>query len=347
MKSENKIHVALVAAVVMMLSPVVSAQDTEENNTDSEKTVDGDESEVSEDKPQGPGLFDVDEDAATRALERSLIQLDALLLGKGKAELGFDVGYSFNASSTPVLIELIENDTGGESTAVATTVNESRDYSLIADFRFGLPGDTQLDVSIPLEVSTQTAATSFVGGLLGRASSTESGVGDISLSLLKTVSHEKGRRPDVIARLTYNSDSLSGDENTSIGSGAQELTVGLSATKRQDPLVFTYGLSHTISIEDDGFKAGPVTQLSLGTVLAASPYTSLRLAFDQIIVSDSEFDGQSIEGSGANIGALTFGVSSVISQFTFLSAGIRFSLTDVGTDYSLTMGFSRRFDLSR
>lgn len=326
------------AVALLLLAQTALAQ-----SSDGEPAV---QEDAAEQKPQGPGLFEVDEDAATRALERSLIQLDALLLAPGKAELGMDIGYSYNAISSPVLVELVETEGGDEITAVATAVNESRNYSLSADFRFGLPGDTQLDVSFPVEVSTATATTSFVGGLLGRASSTESGMGDVSVSMLKTIAHEKGRRPDIIARFTYDSDSFDEDK-LAIGSGAQEITIGLSATKRQDPLVFTYGLSHSVSIEEDGFRAGPVTQFSLGTVLAASPYTSLRLGFDQIVVGTSELDGINIEGSGASLGVLSLGVSSVVSQLTFFSAGVRFSLTEAGTDYSLTMGVSRRFDFSR
>lgn len=326
---QKKICVAVVVALAF--TPFSYAQE----QTDTESGAE---------KPKGPGLFEVDEEAATRALERSLVQIDALLLAPGRAELGFDFGYSYNALSFPILVELVDTDGGDDATAIATTVSESRQYNVSADFRVGLPGDTQLDFSVPFEVSTETASTSFVNGLLGRGSSTESGVGDVSLSLLKTVAHEKGRRPDVIARLTYDSESVSENEGTSIGSGAQEITVGLSATKRQDPLVFTYGLSHTISLEENGFSAGPVTQVSLGTLLGASPYTSLRFAFDQIIVGESEIDNQRIDGSGANIGVVTFGVSSVISQSTFLSAGVRFSLSDAGTDYSFTMGLSRRFE---
>jgi len=295
----------------------------------------------------GPGLFAVDEEAATRALERSLIQLNALLLAPGRAELGFDMGFGFDSQTSPILIELIDEATGESSSGVATTRSARRSYTLSADLRFGLPGDTQIDLGIPVEVSTDTRTTQFGGAILDNSSSTISGVADIQLSLLKGLVQERGRWPDIIARFSIDTDSASSGDGESVGSGSNEYTLGLTVTKRQDPLVFTFGLSHAISASVDDFTAGPVTQLSMGTVLAASPYTSLRFSFDQVVVGESSFEDQDITGSGTNLGVLSLGVSSVVSQFTFVNASLGVGLTDSGTDYSISIGISRRLDLRR
>lgn len=308
-----------------------------------DQTLPDTEEVADEPEPESkPGLFEVDEEAATRALERSLIQLGALLLSSGHAELGVDFSYGFNSRSSPVLIDFTDPETEEVTTTVGTVVGERRNYGLILDWRFGLPGDTQLDFSIPIENSTNTSNTFFAGSSIGNESETVGGLDDISISLLKTLLKEKGRRPDVIGRFTFNSDSGMEDQGVEIGSGTNEYTLGLSATKRQDPLVFTYGLSHTISSSVSGFTAGTVTQLSLGTVLAASPYTSLKLSFDQITVGKSDLEGESIDGSGANIGIFSIGASSVISRTLFVSANVGIGLSDNANDYSISIGLTKR-----
>lgn len=294
-----------------------------------------DESE-SENAPERPGLLEVDEEAATRALERSLIQQNALLLAPGRAEIGLDFSFGYDARFAPGSPDLSD-----------TVRSETTIYGLAADLRYGMIGDMQIELMVPLTSTTTDDSGIRNDGTSAENGSTRAGLGDLRISLLKTLSKEKGSWPDVIARLTYDADNGQSARGRTSGTGAEEILFGLNATRRQDPLVFTYGLSHTVAREKQGFKPGSTTQLSIGTALAASPNTSLRFDFDQVFVEEAETDGSSIEGSDSTQGILTIGASSVVSQLSFLTVAVSAGLTEPATDYAVSLGYSHRFGPSR
>ena len=88
-------------------------------------------------------------------------------------------------------------------------------------------------------------------------SSNRGGLGDVSLTLQKQVLHEKGWIPDLLVNLNYTaatgSPSLSQRQLSTFpfavgtGSGFNSLGAGVTALKRQDPLVFLGGLQYTHS----------------------------------------------------------------------------------------------------
>jgi len=290
-------------------------------------------------KPK-PGLFEVDEEAAVRALERSLIQLNALLLRPGRAEVAVSYDFGFDKESEPVLVSLEDTSTGETTTQVGQQQREVSSNSVDFDVKLGLPYDSQISLSVPFGSSRQDIGL-VVSGTQGESQQFSSdGFGDVVVSIDKTLAREKGRRPDIILSAAYDSDSGSADT----GSGAQEFTLGVTATKRQDPLVFTANLSRTFSQKtDEGVRAGDVTQFSLGTLLAASPYTSLQFLFSQALIDSAEIDGESISDSDAKIASFSAGVSSVVAESMFLNAQLRFGLVDSGTDYRLTFSLAKQF----
>jgi len=170
-----------------------------------------------------------------------------------------------------------------------------------------------------------------------------SDVGDYSVGFTKALFYEKGRIPDLLFNLRFDGDSGRESGALRTGSGANELTVGFNATKRQDPLVFTFAVSHSVAENVDGFEAGSVSRLSVGTLLAASPYTSLQLEFDQAFIRESSLDGVTLADTDASIGSMLIGASSVLTKSLFLSAGLRVGLTENATDYQFSLGLSRRF----
>lgn len=294
-----------------------------------------------EDQPtQKPGLFEVDEEAATRALERSLIQLDALLLAPAHVETGIGINFSTDQQSEPILLQSIDEST----LLIGTSKFRSESLSMQFSMQIGLPGDSQLDLSIPFHSNRLTRSTSASGVLTSNLDDTSSGSGDFRIGFLKTITKERGYRPDLIALVAFDADTAD-NTNPAIGSGAEETTLGLNATKRQDPLAFTFGLSHTVANSDDEFQAGPVTQFSAGTVLAASPYTSLHIGFTQFHSGEFEIGGENIDGSSTIGATLQIGASSVLSKTIFMSGSVAAGLTDTGPDYSFSVILSKRFEI--
>ncbi len=297
--------------------------------------------------PPMPGLFDVDEDAAVRALERSLVQLNALLLSRGATEISFDYTYAYDSVLVPVLVTDSgddENNAADSADVIAIFEDVNSQHFLAFGIKYGLPGDSQISLSVPFEI-LESDSVGRVGGVsVNSESQSLSDVGDYSIGFTKALFYEKGRLPDVLLNVSYDGDSgrQSGPQRT--GTGADEITVGVNLTKRQDPLVFTFAASHSVSETVDEFKAGSVSRLSVGTLLAASPYTSLQFEFDQVFVNESEFDGASLADTDTTIGSFSIGASSVISQAAFLSAGLRFGLTEAATDYQFSLGLSLQFD---
>jgi hypothetical protein len=298
--------------------------------------------QISQPAPGQPGLFDVDEDAAVRALERSLVQLDALLLDQGAVELSVDYSYAYDSTMVPVLISTSEtDDTPG---GIAIFEDQSTQQFLVFGIRYGLPGDSQISLSVPYEILNEQSIARIDGLSVDNDTQKLSNVGDYTIGFTKSLYYEKGRMPDILLDLSYDGDSGDESEDLRTGSGADEFTLGVNLTKRQDPLVFTASASTTISETVDTFKAGAVNRLAVGTLLAASPYTSLQFEFDQIFIGDASFEGDKIANSGGTIGTLTLGASSVLSQTLFLSAALRLGLTESATDYQFSMGLSISVD---
>ena len=293
--------------------------------------------------PAGPpGLFTVDEEAAVRALERSLIQADALLLSPGQLELGFGLAFGVDRRSSPVLLQ----DAGGGALFGGSVDTRLETLGADVELQIGLPFRSQFGIAVPLNSHRMLATTRSSGAVVAERDATSTDVGDVRVAFLKTLVQERGARPDLIALLAYDADSAS-DLEPPVGSGAAETSLGLNATKRQDPLVFTAGLSHTVSSSDRGFRPGAVTQLSIGAFLAASPYTSLRMGFTQRHVDDAELDDEALLGTDGISASLELGASSVVSRSVFAAADLEVGLTGVEADYRFALRLSRRFDVRR
>ncbi len=293
-------------------------------------------------KPRpAPGLFEVDEDAATRALERSLVSINALLLESRQVETSLDFSLAYDLTKRAELVEITNE---GESTNNVGEIENIRTiYGANLGVAFGLPGDAQIRFQLPLQKTSSESNVLVSNTEIDGVSANATGAGDMTISLAKTLAQEQGRRPDIIAQVTYDSDWGNSDNGIQLGDNLESLELGLRATKRQDPLVFTYGISRSFPIEKDSFKAGAITRLSASTLLAASPYTSLIFSFNHTVIDSASLNGATIRGSKAIDSSLNIGVSSVIGTATFMSAGVVAGLTEASNDYSAYVSFSKRF----
>ena len=315
------------------IEDVADVVDESEDVRDSEVDV----AELEPEEPRRPGLFQVDEDAAERALERSLVLLDALLLDPGKVDVGLDVSYGVDSQSEPVLVVVTDDESGTTSDTVGVEEDTIRRTGVVLDLRFGLPRDSQINFSAPFTNSEIDSNLRLAGSSVESESESTNESGPFSIGLVKTLFKEKGRIPDLIGSATY---SDGGDIQE-----ASSFTLGLTATKRQDPLIFTAGASFSRSEEVAGIRAGDLTNLSIGTVLAASPFTSLLFSVDQLFIGEATIDESNIDGSSFEAASATIGASSVVGRNLFFQGTVEFGLSDLAQDYVFTLGISKRLSL--
>jgi hypothetical protein len=259
----------------------------------------------------GLGTFEVDEEAAQRALERTLTQTGALLLPTRTIEITPSFTYQRVEQTSPVLAS-ITNPVNGTPALVLTSQRTRRnEMAAHLGVRAGLPHGSQLELDLPYNYVRSSQVTD-----LGPVSSANgSGVGDVSLGIAKTLVRESGWRPDLIGRLTYNfGNGRRQDGTLSLGSGFRQVQGELVALKRQDPLAFVASTFYSRAFEKDGIKPGDAAGFSLASVLAASPATSLQLGFAQIYRREQENNGLKVRGSDQTYGIASLGASSVLSR---------------------------------
>jgi hypothetical protein len=287
---------------------------------------------------KGAGSFEIDEEAAVRALEHSLVQSGSLLLKKGKFD--FQVGLGFSHTTHDVLLFSSSNSLVGQTKNTFTTIN------MPLRLRAGLPYNAQIDFAIPLRYASQQFIQTNGRNPPVDKSQHGSGFGDINITLSKTLSREKGNKPDIIGFLSWDAgNGKKSDNSVPLSEGFDEFRLGLTLTKSQDPLVFSGSFSVQGSVEKDHVKPGRQYQLSLATFLAASPSTSLKFSFDQIFLAKTKINNKDVIGSDRTIALLNIGISSVVRRNTFLSLSAGAGLTNNSPDYTVNLSLSTRFDL--
>jgi hypothetical protein len=287
-----------------------------------------------------PGQFEVDEEAAERALERALVVTGALLLPVGQADIQASLAYIRSEQDAPGVF------LAPEGQLIASQQVRRDTFSSALFMRFGLPFESQLEVGIPYRYVDQQVVTTVGFGARAETESHGSGFGDVSLGLAKGLLHERRWWPDLIGRVTWDTDSgKRSDGNVALGGGFNELQGSLTMTKRQDPLVFLGSASYATTFEEDDVKPGDALGFSVGALLAASPETSLRVILNQTFVNELQIGDRTISGSDQVIGTLSLGASSIIGRGKFLDITAGVGLTDAAPDYSIGASLSIRFDV--
>jgi hypothetical protein len=282
----------------------------------------------------------VDEEAAQRALERTLVQTGVLLLPPGQAEV--TPSFAYTRSEQEAAVALLSDG----ATIVGNESFRSDTWDADLGLRFGLPYDSQLELDLPYSFVDESNVTSSGFATIDEQNGSGSGWGDLTLGLAKTLAREEGWRPDLIGRVSW--DTGTGerfDDDVSLGGGAPALTFQLSATKRQDPLVFAGALGYTKAFEEDRFRSGDSVGYSLTAFLAASPETSLRFGLSQSFVDEAEFQGNRIRGSDFVSATLDLGASTILGARTLLDVGAGIGLTDESPDLTIQVSLPIRFNL--
>jgi len=295
-------------------------------------------------KTRKPGLgsFEVDEEAAEHALERTLTQTGALLLPLKQAEIQPFFNYVYQDFRTPQLVRV-----GNDLITVNQKVRRNQFISGVFS-RFGLPMDSQLEVRLPYTIidSSGVTDTSFVGGARTESTSTASRLGDVEVGIAKTLFREKGWRPDLIARLVWVAPTgRKMSDGILMGAGFHRLRGSLTMLKRQDPLAFTGRFFYDAAFDDHRDNPGNRFGFSLGTFLAASPETSLSISIEQSFIDDIKLNGRTINGTDRVVSSVVLGASTTLGRGLLLSVFGGIGLTDDSPDYFINVSMPFRFGL--
>lgn len=285
------------------------------------------------------GTLGQDDDSAQRALERTLVISGALLVPYGQFEIqpGFSyLRYSAQGSGL---------SQQGSSISL-TSLNSHTDAMLgSAYFRLGLPLDSQLEGYLPYESLGRSVTTSTGTEINSFKSNEVSGLSDVRIGLAKTLLTERDWWPDVIARVTWNSNTGSYPYRSPIGLGYNEMAGSVTVSKRQDPLVFYGNLSYQAPLTSGNRSPGDIFGVTIGTILGASPETSLRFFINQNFISNSKLYGQSTLGTSANISTLNIGASTILGKGFFMDFTTGVGLTKESPDYVVGASFAYRLDM--
>src|SRR5690606_6793619 len=291
--------------------------------------------ETAQAETPAPGQVEIDEEAAERALDFTLVEQGALLLPAGRVEFTPSFTYTRRTIDFPAVVA--PNVLGEEEL-------RRNEFEFGAGLLVGLPFDSQLELALPYNLVDQSAVARVLGVEVEESSDTGHGLGDFSVGLAKTVLRERNWWPDVVLRVRW--DSGTGDKSDNdvpLDGGFQELSGSISLLKRQDPLVFVGGAFYEAAFEDDDFDPGDALGFSVGAFLAASPATSLRVVLDQSFIDEFEVDGQSIDGSDRVESVLSFGASAILTRNALLDVSVGVGLTDDSPDYTVSVSLPIRF----
>ncbi len=289
-----------------------------------------------------PGSFEIDEDAAQRALERTLVQTGALLLPFGQVDIQPFATYTRREDDTPYLAR---TSIGG---SVANQRIRRDEIDAGANILVGLPFESQFEVRVPGRFINADATFSAPGVFPSNTKASSSAFGDVSVGLAKTLMHETDWLPDVIGRVTW--DSATGDiqdNNILTGIGFNDFTGSLTFLKRQDPLAFTGRVAYKTFLKAEGIEPGDQVEFDVNATLAASPQTSLSIGLKQTFFQEIKLNNIKMPGSDGVASMFTAGASSIIGRnlVFIVSGGV--GLTEESPDYSLNVTIPIRFDVPR
>jgi hypothetical protein len=278
------------------------------------------------------------EDEGARALERTLVREGGLVLPKGSVEFEPRVQYTYRGSEGLRIATV-----GGVPRVVDQDVKRN-ELEASVGLRIGLPWSLQAEARLPYAWLRETRATSSALSESDRAS----GWGDLELGLTKQLLVADRGRLGVLGSLNWK--SVTGHHELgrlSAGSGFPLLQAALTAVKREDPLVFFGTASYTRIFERDRSGAdvdpGDAIGIKAGTLLAASPETSLRTAIDLTRFGRTHVGGSAVPGSDATVGILELGLSTLLTRRTLLDVNLGIGITPDAPDFRVRLAVPIRF----
>lgn len=283
------------------------------------------------------GKFEIDELAAQRALERTLIQEGAVLLPSWVIEFAPSFSYTLNQVEFPAIVS-------NDAVATLATDQVERTVSTInLEVRAGLPFDSQLELGLPYRWADAKITTLMGGASVGQSSSRSgSGIGSLRAGLAKTLMRERGWRPDLVGRITWDTGSGDRIDNGVLLGDFESIEGSVNIIKRSDPLVFLGSLRYRTFPEEDDIALGDQFIFSFGTALAVSPGSSLFASISNQFLDETKVGNQQIDGSDLKSVVLNLGASAIVSKSILLNLTTGIGITDDAPDYSIGLSASMR-----
>ena len=277
--------------------------------------------------PPGPGQFEVSEDAAERALERTLVATGNLLVPSGFAEVEPLFGYTRRETPALVLFNLNRNEFN---------------WALAA--RLGLPWESQFEIELPYNLVQQQITNAFVSPVQQVSNRWGNSFGDVAVGLAKTFVHESGWVPDLLGRVSY--EIPTGPENSNgvpLSSRRNNLAFSLTGTKRQDPLVFVATGGYTKAFQTGQINPGDQINFQTGAFLGTSPETTLRGVLQENFLQNIRIHDVTLRGSDSVQSILNFGASSILGRGLLVDLQVGLGLTNAAPKYSVILSSTYRF----
>ena len=288
---------------------------------------------------QAPGEFTVDEEAAERALERALVQTGSVVLPAGSAEIVPFLRFQRSEDEIAGFPALVNGELVG--TSIGLDRNEFT-AGIIA--RTGLPWGAQIDVTLPFTYADRAEELRVLGGSAEVTSSaSHSGLGDVGLAYTQTLREESGGFPSLLGSVTWDTDTGDEEDGLFLGSGFNELGVALTATQRQDPLVFSGRIGYQYALEKNDIRPGDELSFAAAAFLAVNPETSLQFGLSLAYANDAEIDGDSVAGSDQLSATLDLGLATILRRNALLDAVLSVGVTDDAPDFTLAVNLPLRF----
>ena len=274
-------------------------------------------------------------DEGARALERALVREGGLVLPRGVIEVEPRLQYTYRGTQGLNVVTL-----AGVAQVAQQDLRSNHLEASVA-VRVGLRASLQLEARLPYVWIDQNRATSSAVSESERVS----GWGDVELGVSKQLA--TARRGGLLGSLVWKSASGQHElGRLSPGSGFHQLQAALTAVTREDPLVFfvTPSYSWVFERERSGADVDPGDAIGLkaGTLLAASPETSLRLSFELNHAARTRVAGQDVPGSDTTIGILELGLAKVLSRRTLLDVQLGIGITPDAPDFRLRLALPIR-----
>ena len=275
-------------------------------------------------------------DEGARALERALVREGGLVLPNGVREIEPRLQYTYRGTQGLNIVTV--NGIG----QLAQQDVRRDDVEASVSVRAGLPWSLQVEARLPYVWIDQNRATSSAA----TQSEQVSGWGDVELSVAKQLA--TARRGGLLGSLMWKAPTGRFEVGRlSPGSGFHQLQAALNVVAREDPLVFFLSPSYSwiFKREQNGVDVDPGDAIGLkaGTLLAASPETSLRGSIELSRTGRTRIAGAAVAGSDTTIGVLEFGLSKVLSRRTLLDISFGIGLTPDTPDFRLRIALPIRF----
>lgn len=277
--------------------------------------------------PSAPGQFNVSDEDAERALERTLVATGNLLVPSGFGEVEPLFGYTRREIPTQVLFNLNRNE-----------------FNWALDMRFGLPWESQFEIALPYNLVQQQVTDIAVAPPQQASNRWGNSFGDVTVGLAKTFVHESGWVPDLLGRVSY--EIPTGPENSNqvpLPSRRNNLAFSVTALKRQDPLVFVATGGYTKAFQTSQLNLGDQINFQTGAFLGTSPETTLRGVLQENFFQNIRVNDITLRGSDTVQSILNFGASTILGRGVLVDLQVGLGLTNAAPKYSVILSSTYRF----